>query len=104
MDLQKLMHELENINTSIFRYQLEKNMSLSSLGIMYRKLLELRENLLDISFLGLEINELEQVRFCLIEATIMVKIFIKEKSGHNINVEELRLKQLYKAELLTCTA
>ncbi len=102
MDLQQLMQELNNISTIVFKYQLQKDLSLTELGIIYRRLLKLKETFLAINFLDLDldINEIEQARFYMLEEIAMIKIFIKEKVEQDTKVEEDNLKRVYKGNIL----
>lgn len=83
----------------MLEYQLQKHLSLKELGNIYRILLELKEKFIDISFVDLDVNELEQVRFYLLEQISMIKIYIREKVGQDFKVEFENLKQIYKRGL-----
>lgn len=57
---------------------------------MLESLYRIKEQLLNVSFLGMDIKELEGVRFNLLESIYSTKIWIKEKYGMDV-VEELEV-------------
>lgn len=88
---------LEEINSIIFINSLHKNLNIEQLAGIYRRLLEFRERFLDIGFMGIEVDKLEQIRFLLMEEICMVRIFIEEKVGQVVIKDVKKLKHLYES-------
>ena len=77
-------------------YSLKKDLSIKQLTSLYSKLLECRNCFFRISFKGVEIGEIEELRFSLLEEICMIRIFIKEKVGQDATKEIEKLKHIYK--------
>lgn len=86
---------IEEIDSWIFRYSLNKDLNLEQLTGIYSRLLEFKDRFLGISFMEIKIDKLEQIRFRLQEEIYMMRIFIKEKVGQHDTKEIEKLKHLY---------
>lgn len=96
MHFDDIRQELEEIDSKILMYSLKKDLSIKQLTSLYNRLLECRSSFLTISYKGIEIDEIEQLRFFLLEEICMIRIFIKEKVGQDATKEIEKLKHIYK--------
>lgn len=96
MHIDDIRQELEEIDSKIFMYSLKKDLSIKQLTSLYSKLLECRSSFLMITFDGVEIGEIEELRFSLLEEIYMIRIFTKEKVGQDVSKEIEKLKHIYK--------
>lgn len=96
MHFDDIKQELGKIDSKIFMYSLKKDLSIEQLTSLYSKLLECRSSFLMISFNGVEIEEIEELRLSLMEEIYMIRIFIIEKVGQDASKEIEKLKLIYK--------
>lgn len=96
MHFDDIKQEFGKIDSEIFMYSLKKDLSIEQLTSLYSKLLKCRNSFLRMSFKGIEIDEIEQLRFFLLEEICMIRIFINEKVGQDASKEIEKLKHIYK--------
>ncbi len=97
MNLQEIKIELNEIGSKIFKYSLEYDLELEKLVEIYNKILKLKDELLLCSFIGVDLDELEQMRFSLVENQLNIKILIQEHVGNYARDTIEKLKELYES-------
>lgn len=95
LNLQEIKKELDKIGSKIFEYSLEENLELKKLAEIYNKIIKLKDELLLCSFIGVDLDELEQMRFSLVENQLSIKILIQEYVGNYAGDTINKLKKLY---------
>lgn len=92
-DINKIVDSILN---DIFIISLkDSEESIDKLTYLYGKILNVRNDIFTIMITKKDIDTYNDIKFKICEATITVKIMIKEKSGLNINNEKLLLQNLY---------
>ena len=97
MNLQEIKIELNEIGSKIFEYSLEDNLELEKLAETYSKILKLKDKFLMCSFTEVDLNELEQIRFSLVENQLNIKILIQEYVENDVGNTIEKLKELYES-------
>jgi len=97
LNLQEIKKELDKIGLKIFEYSLEENLELKKLAEIYNKILKLKDELLLCSFIGVNLDELEQMRFSLVESQLNINILIQEHVGNYAGDTIEKLKGLYES-------
>jgi predicted RNase H-related nuclease YkuK (DUF458 family) len=79
----------------IFTYSLYRNKDVQKLMNLKSKLMDLKEMFLQSSFISSNVEELEDIRFRLLETGIHLEISTKEALGEDASDEIKQLKNLY---------
>ncbi len=95
MHFDEIENELKLIDKDILLYPFKQSLSLIQLVEAYKRLVELKDNFMNNSLIGIDINRLDDIRFRLLEEIHLIKICIKEKSGQQATIEIEKLKQFY---------
>lgn len=93
MNILKL--KINEIKDILLKNSIENSLSIEELAKIYVILLELRQEFLELSFACNKIEELEQIRFDLLEQIINVKVLIKEKRGLDYKEDIYKMKKLF---------
>ena len=96
LKIQGIRERIDEVGVRLMEYSLKDNLEIKELITIYKTLLKLRNEFLEISFNHIDIRELEQVRFSLVENLLNIKILIQECVGKNTKNAMKKLKKLYK--------
>lgn len=92
MSIDFISEEIEKIEAdSLFLKR-----DIAELANTYKSLVNLKEELFSNTFIGMEIEVLEDLRFKILENMALYKIYIREAKGLNINLQVENLKRMYK--------
>lgn len=94
MSFDEIKSELEKVDSCIMEYSINR-VCKEELIKCYMNLNKLKVKFLNINFIVHDLNELEHIRFCMIENTIMLSIMICEQFGSNIKDKLNLLELLY---------
>ena len=92
MSIQLIVEALDKIEARSIHFPLCKEEYLK----IYTELLEMKEDFLMSSFINLESNQIEDIRFRLMENILMYRRYIKEANNIAIDTEMKRLNILYR--------
>ncbi|MGX1902519.1 hypothetical protein ACT3HK_14440 [Thermolongibacillus altinsuensis] len=95
MTIIQLKQEIEKMEREIFTYSLYRNKDVQKLMNLKSKLMDLKEMFLQSSFISSNVEELEDIRFRLMEARIHLEISTKEALGEDVLDEIKQLENLY---------
>ncbi|QNU39216.1 hypothetical protein IC801_08720 [Geobacillus sp. 44B] len=95
MTIIQFKQEIEKMEREIFTYSLYRNKDVQKLINLKSKLMDLKEMFLQSSFISSNVEELEDIRFRLMEAGIHLEISTKEALGEDALDEIKRLENLY---------
>lgn len=97
MSLEEIKNELKQIDDSILTYSVDKNLAdKEELVKVYKRLKRCKEQFLQLKFLEQDLDELEYVRFCIIENIFLLRIMIRENMGTDVNSNLTLLRTFYK--------
>ncbi|GLH64495.1 hypothetical protein [Parageobacillus sp. G301] len=94
MTIIQLKQEIEKMEREIFTYSLYRNKDVQKLMNLKSKLMDLKEMFLQSSFISSNVEELEDIRFRLMEARIHLEISTKEALGEDALDEIKQLENL----------
>lgn len=98
LKLKGIGERIDEVGVRLMEYSLKDNLGIKELIPIYRTLLKIRNEFLEISFNHIDISELEQVRFSLVENLLNIKILIQECVGQDTKNAIRKLKELYKID------
>ncbi len=99
MNLNDMKLQIEKIEKLIFLNSLYKNLSLKESADTHRNLIILRNQFLSSSFSEMALEELEGIRYRIVERILSVKIEIREMAGLNCENENKELEGLLMKKL-----
>lgn len=97
MNLNDIKFEIEKLEKLVLFNSLYKNFSLNQLANAYKSLIILRNQFLS-TFSGMPLDDIEELRYHIMENILNIKIEIKEKVGMNCEIEKMEMKKLWKKE------
>ena len=94
MGLEDIRKELDLIDRRILEYSVDKKLDVQVMEEMLEVLYRINEQFLSMNFLRVDIKDLEDVRFNLLECIYNVKVMIGEKMGIDVSIELDLLRQM----------
>lgn len=93
------LEELRKKSDEVLDRRMKRFYSIRELSEIYKDLIKLKDEIINSSLIGLtieEIEELDYIKFRMLEELYLVEIDIKEKSGLDTKIIQEKLEALYK--------
>lgn len=95
MTITEIKLEFEEIEELIFKNSLYKNLTLRELAEIFKTLIHLRNQFLSTSFLDMSLEELDDIRYKMMEIILNVRIEIREMVGLESELESEVMEELW---------
>ncbi len=97
MNLINIKFEIEKIEKLVLCNSIQNNLSLNQLADAYKTLLILRNQFLS-TFSGMPLDDIEELRYRIMENILNIKIDIREMVGLSCEIEKKEMERLWNKE------